>query len=401
MTKTEKMQNSIRSDRSSNHFRRFIPLLYIITIASLSIYSYTLLDLNLTLFNNDLWQSFREQIIQIGYFRRDISWIIYLTLIILLYVCHLLMLKRYKNISAIKIAFLTSLILLFSYPFLSHDFFNYLFDAKIITFYHQNPYLHKALDFPGDPWLRFMHWTHRTYPYGPSWLILTLIPSFLSFGKFILNMIFFKLLFLIFYCASVFYLSKIDKKAGLFFATNPLVIIEGLISPHNDLIATSFAIIGICYLLFTKAQITQSLKKLLKGDRSQNLFAFIHFPLSAGIKYITLPALLLRPNRKSYLNKLALVLTILLIVYVSYSGEIQPWYFLNLLIFLPYFPNILYKLQFFFFGLIMSYYPYIRLGGWDTKEKVILKHQIIWVFFIINMIYLGLFYYGKRATTRA
>ena len=35
----------------------------------------------------------------------------------------------------------------------------------------------------------------------------------------------------------------------------------------------------------------------------------------------------------------------------------------------------------------MSYYPYIRLGGWDTEDKVVLKEQIILVFTIMNVLY--------------
>jgi len=37
--------------------------------------------------------------------------------------------------------------------------------------------------------------------------------------------------------------------------------------------------------------------------------------------------------------------------------------------------------------LLFSYYPYIRLGGWDSLEKLSLKHIIILVFFFINIIY--------------
>ncbi|MFS8160257.1 MAG: hypothetical protein ACMG6E_08635, partial [Candidatus Roizmanbacteria bacterium] len=97
------------------------------------------------------------------------------------------------------------------YPLLSKDFFNYLFDAKILTFYHQNPYLHKALDYPLDPWLRFMNWTHRVYPYGPAFLPITLIPSFLSFGKLIINFALFKALFALAYIHSTYLLTKMDR----------------------------------------------------------------------------------------------------------------------------------------------------------------------------------------------
>jgi len=89
----------------------------------------------------------------------------------------MIFIRNFKRYNPLLISILIGVGLLFSYPFLSHDLFNYLFDAKIVTFYHQNPYILKALDFPSDPWLRFMHWTHRTYPYGPSFLFLTLVPS--------------------------------------------------------------------------------------------------------------------------------------------------------------------------------------------------------------------------------
>jgi len=80
--------------------------------------------------------------------------------------------EKLKKLFIILIA-VNILIGLISYPAYSHDLFNYMFDAKIATFYQQNPYLYKALDFPTDPWLRFMHWTHRYYPYGPSFLLLS------------------------------------------------------------------------------------------------------------------------------------------------------------------------------------------------------------------------------------
>jgi hypothetical protein len=46
---------------------------------------------------------------------------------------------------------------LFSYPALSHDFFSYIFDAKIATQYHANPYTTTPQHFSQDPDLRFMH----------------------------------------------------------------------------------------------------------------------------------------------------------------------------------------------------------------------------------------------------
>ena len=153
--------------------------------------------------------------------------------------------KRTKN--WLWVVVVVTLLVSFAYPFLSSDLFNYMFDAKIFTFYHQNPYLQRALDYPSDQWTRFMHWTHRTYPYGPIFLLLSFIPSFLGFGKFTPTFLLFKAMFVGFYLLAVFFLNKLDKKWAIIFATHPLILIEGLISSHNDLIALCLAVIGIFF----------------------------------------------------------------------------------------------------------------------------------------------------------
>lgn len=351
--------------------------LYLFILVNLTLYSYFLIDPNLTFFQTSWWEIFRNNAVYIGYYRRDISWLIYFAIIISLFIFHFLFIKKIKNLDPLKLAFLIGFILLFSYPFLSHDFFNYMFDAKIVTFYQKNPYFYKALDFPSDPWLRFMHWTHRTYPYGPVFLLITLVPSFFSFGKFVLSFLFFKMAFFIFYFAGVFFLNKLNKKWAVIFATNPLIIIEGLVNSHNDLIGVSLAIIGVFYLLKSK------------GLKSRLLFF-----LSAGIKYVTLPLLFLSRDKKK-MNRFIFVGIIGALIYLSFKSEIQPWYFLNLFLFIPFNAQLINRLNIFFFGLLISYYPYIRLGGWDKPEKIILKHWIIAVAAIVNAIYLFLLHKVK------
>src|SRR3989344_8477777 len=120
---------------------KIIYCLYFVVVLLFSIYSYSLVDLNLTLFNNNLWNNFRGFIIQIGYFNRGLSTTIFLSGIIILY-CLYLLVKKIKP-DPIKLALVIGLVSLIAYPFLSHDFFNYMFDAKILTFYRKNPYLFK------------------------------------------------------------------------------------------------------------------------------------------------------------------------------------------------------------------------------------------------------------------
>ncbi|OGK09223.1 hypothetical protein A2767_06790 [Candidatus Roizmanbacteria bacterium RIFCSPHIGHO2_01_FULL_35_10] len=350
-------------------------LAYLLTLLSLTIYSFSLVDPNITFFQSKWWEVFREKMVYLGYYQRQTSWMLYFFLVVFLFIFHYFFVKKYKKFNPVKLALLIGIILLISYPLLSHDFFNYMFDARIMTFYHQNPYLFKAQDFPSDAWLRFMQWTHRTYPYGLSFLPITLIPSFLSLGKFFLSFLFFKSIFIIFYFLAVFFLNKISKEYAIIFATHPLIIIEGLVNSHNDLIAVSFGIIGI-YFLF----------RPIHNSGSQ-FIARLFFTFSLGIKYITLPIVFLTNTN---VKRNTIIFTVLLgvILYLSMKSEIQAWYFLNLFIFIPFFVQSINRLNIFFFGLLTSYYPYIRLGGWDSFEKVDTKHWIIVFAAILNLLYL-------------
>ncbi len=342
--------------------------LYFVILVLFSIYSYTQIDLNLTLFNHPWWNNFRSFVIQIGYFQRNLSVAIYLFFIAALFVLQFFALK--KKLSGLKLAVVIGGICLFSYPFLSHDFFNYIFDARILTFYGKNPYFYKALDFPADPFIRFMQWTHRTYPYGPVFLLVTAIPSFLSFGKFILNYFLFKAMFVFFYLLMVYFTDKINKKWALILAVNPLIIVEGLMSSHNDLVALSLSLIGV-YFIF----------------REKNLPARLFLVLSGGIKYASLPLIVLSKKYKLF-NYVALLGIVAGFIYLI-KMEIQPWYFLMLFSFIPFMENLVVGLNIFFAGLLFSYYPYVAYGGWDKPYKVAVKHDIIIAFAVLNLVYFG------------
>ncbi len=378
---------------------KLVILSYLLTIFALSIYSYALIDPNITFFQHPLWVAFRDPLVQFGYYYREWSWLCYFLLVVLLFIFSYYCIKRYKKINPISVAFIIGVMLLISYPFLSHDFFNYMFDAKILTYYGKNPYLFKALDFPYDKWIRFMHWTHRSYPYGPVFLILTLIPSLLGFGKFALTFILFKGMYIMFYLACVLLLNRLNRKWAIFFATHPLIIMEGLISSHNDFIALALGIIGV-YFLFTQ----------------KHKWGRIFFLGSVGIKFMSVPIFFLRapaPRRflsllKSFAqsifshsykkrvldklrnnqNILLFALQIVVILVFSLHSTIQPWYFLSLFVFIPFVFDLLSKLWIFFFGLLISYYPYVRLGGWGSLDNVDLKNQIIFIFAVTNIIYL-------------
>jgi hypothetical protein len=220
-----------------------------------------------------------------------------------------------------------------------------------------------------------MHWTHRFYPYGPTFLPISLIPSFFSGGKFFFSFIFFKLTFNLFYLLAVIYLKKISRKAALFFATSPLVVVEGLVNSHNDLIMTSLALMGF-YFLWLKRK---------------KFFGRVCLIFAAGIKYFTLPLIFVAPNKQSLFNLGVFLLQILFLAGLAFKIEVQPWYFLNLFTLLPYWEELIYNLGIFFFGLLLSYSPFILQGSF-TQSGLDLKHLIICLGLIFNLIYLGVKY---------
>lgn len=348
---------------------------YLLILGGLSLYSYALIDPNMTFFNHPLWSRFLEWVLQLGYYQRQLSWQIYLGLVILLFIFQFLLVKNYRKINPVKLALLVAGLLLLSYPFLSHDFIKYMFDAKILTFYHKNPYLTRPIDISYDPWIRFMQWIEQPFRYGIVFLTVIVVPSALSMGKFLLSFVFLKIVFAFFYILSVIYLGKMNRRWAVIFATHPLIIIEGLVNGHNDIIGVSLVIIGI-YWLFKKPIIGR-------------LFLL----LSIGIKYLALPVILLSKNKKSWINKLIFILYIILLfslfhqfMSTLFMNEILSWYFIILLGFLPFYEEVITKFNVMFFGLLVSYYPFIRFGDWIQWNGIPVRHWIIIIFSLINLL---------------
>ncbi len=341
---------------------------YALLISTLSIYSYALVDPNFTLISHSAWEAFRNWIIPLGYYHRPQSLLLFAILTTCLFAYQYLWLTRpspslpvreagLRGASPWKVALLVSCITLFAYPFLSHDFFNYLFDAKIFTFYHRNPYLHTALDFPQDEWVRFMHWTHRTYPYGPVFLGITFIPSFLSFGKFAIDFFLFKALWGSFFVTAIYLLQKKDEKTALFIATSPFVIIEGLINNHNDVIALMLGLIALSLM-------------------RKKIVSLLWWTLSVLIKYTSLPfALLVLPGKWPVYASTFLFGS--LIVYMKFIVGMQPWYFLNLFLILPRWKESRLALSVLSIFLLLSHYPYILFGDWTAKTVQIREYSIM------------------------
>src|SRR3989338_5156965 len=362
----------------------------------LTLFSYAYVDLNLTLSQNPLIIHFVKTMQQLSYFNRPAATYIYILFVICAFVFFVYNLWLFKSdkltLSYLrKSVILTTLILVFAYPFLSSDLFNYLFDAKIILKYHASPYTHRPLDFPTDEWLRFMRWVHRYSPYGPLWLTSSLIPAFLGFNKFILNFFAFKIFIGLFHLINTYLVYKILQKINprlllfgtAFYALNPLFLIEGVANSHNDVVVAT-SLLATVYFLIIK----------------RNLLSVSALVLGALVKYISiiiLPLVLVQITSKNVIKIEKTILIILLsmglftflfssfritVPFVSPGAtqvQFQPWYLfwtLPLVSLLPQWNLILISLAL-SMGASLRYLPFLYFGDWSQSGTIAFMQTVL------------------------
>lgn len=348
---------------------------YIFVILCLFLYSFTQIDLGLTVTRFAGVAQIQRAFQWVGFFNRPLStWLdVLITLALFKFYIFFILFARKKILTSRTfwiIVFILTGILALSYTAYSYDIFNYIFDAKIFTHYGANPYLHKALDYPGDPMLSFMHWTHRTYPYGPIWLGLTIPLSYLGLNFFVPTYFLFKVLAAASYIGCIWLIGKIMRQvepskellAQVIFAFNPLVIIEVLISGHNDITMMFFALASLLYLI-----------------RKQYALALILLILSIGIKFATgflLPMYLMIyffERKKVMVPWMTVFMTIvvamlLAVVAATLRTNLQPWYILYALPFAALLGDTLFILVptvLISAVLLANYLPFFYTGNWN------------------------------------
>ena len=378
---------------------------YFLVIFSLFLYSFTQIDLSLTLSKISIWQEIQKNFQYLGFFQRPTSALIFSIILFLMFALYLsfLYLSNKNKITHKHLAILvigSFVVLVFSYNAFSYDLFNYVFDAKILTHYHLNPYLFKPNDFPNDPMLHFMRWTQRTYPYGPTWLLLTVPLSFLGLNIFLPTVLMFKLLMGFSYLGSVYLIYKISENIfptkkifnALFFALNPLVLIEALVSAHNDL--------PMIFLLLLAINLYLSKKKILSS---------LSFLLSIGVKYSTVVLIpiifyleyLKSKNRSINWEKIfiaSVLLSLIAVVLATFRTNFQPWYFLltlSLASFVSHKRFIFVPVILLSFFSVLTYIPYVYLSDYvKGYPQVILNLQLFGLFVTIVLTLIAI--YSKK-----
>lgn len=295
----------------------------------------------------------------------------------------------------------TGAVLLLAYNALSHDIFNYIFNAKMVLVYHFDPHVHTAIEFPQDLWTRFMHNTHTPAPYGYGWTAFSVVPFFFTQVSFVLSWLAFKALnvialillwLILFECNKKYFhftAQDFNQKMFVLFA-NPLILIETLANGHNDLwmmVPTLFAV-----LMLITFQKTHQVHQLL--------IAIISFLFSLSTKWATLAVtpILLGLANWTWLKQIAdrlprlfrqmahyfelnwpllASVSMFLPLLTDRSQQFHPWYLIWPLVWLPMMRRqIWFELVLIFsFSSMMRYIPWMLAGGYS--DQVLFTQRII------------------------
>ena len=350
-----------------------LKLIYLFLASLVWIYSYGFTDLNLTLSSNHYVLSFIHFTQKLVYFNRPLSLKVYLLLIFSLYLVYWFLVNQLSIKSKFPWKFVLPLALIFTfaYPFLSHDSFKYLFAAKMVVKYHLNPHTHSPNFIQGDNWLRFMRWVHTPSPYGPIFTLITIPAYLLGLGKFVPSLFILKLFNFGWYVLVIIFIGKISLKLNftraqtvfnqLFFALNPLILIENLANAHNDIPMMALFLIGFYLFL-----------------QSKYYFSFLSFKsallilLSVGIKYITaifLPVYLIR-KKITPQHLLNFLLLVFFLVPIIYYVQFQSWYITWTLTLVSLHPSKKLKslAMAYSFGGMLRYLPFVATGLWSATR---------------------------------
>lgn len=335
---------------------RGVTFIFIVTLILFSILTYAFVDKNISYLEG----------LYTGYYstHRILLTSLYGILIAILFGCFYFFTKNVDKfrISLKKIIILSILATIFAYPaILAFDIFNYITTARVLFTYQENPYIIFPIEFINDPYLEFTRAANKTALYGPFWIILTGIPYVLGLNNFILTLFSFKVFVSLFYIGTVYLINKIDRNAVIFFALNPLVIIEALVSGHNDTVMMFFALLAF-YLLFKKRYGISAIAII--GSISIKFATLFLIPVFAGMIKDRVFGKKINREKAYYYSAFFMLLIFIL---SPLREELYPWYAIWFIVF----TSFLYKNKFlqnlilvFSFGLMLRYIPYMLTGSY-------------------------------------
>jgi len=290
--------------------------------------------------------------------------------------------------------FLLFSIAIFSFPALSYDIFNYIATAKVTYQYKENPYVVMPIEIPNEPMLSFTRAANKLALYGPVWIALTGIPHALGNSHIFLAIFSFKLFAGISYAVICWLIYKKTKRWDqvLFFAANPLVVMELLVNGHND--GTMMALALSALLVAEKPGVPAKIGSVLL------LIASI---LIKGATVVLLPLLFIPKFSAEKKYRLAFWLMVGVFLVSPLREEMYPWYavwFISIAACIPRTTNgLMHGVVFWLsLGLMARYIPWIatrEYGGITPIARVVLT-AIPLIIYGISMIFGSRIFPKKR-----
>lgn len=144
-------------------------------------------------------------------------------------------------------------ILLWVYPVGATDVYDYVFRGRLWGLYDYNPLTVAPMQVSGDPWYPYVTWVWSGSPYGPLWADLSVTLYRLAGDDWLRNLLAFKLLAAVCIplCALLIHdmLQEGEREQALggvlLFAWNPLLLFEGVVNGHNDLVMTMLIVLAL------------------------------------------------------------------------------------------------------------------------------------------------------------
>ncbi len=251
----------------------------------------------------------------------------------------------------------TVAMLVWAYPALSNDMFNYIATAKVTFLYRENPYIIMPIDIPNEPMLSFLHAANKVALYGPVWIILTAIPFMAGLGNLLLTLFVFKAFIAAWYlllCYLIWITSGKKLWALAFFGLNPLVTISTLVDGHNDVVMMSLAL--------------GSFIALNRRRRAIGILLLAASILIKGATVFLVPLVFVKrasPQRIWYWASVAMYCIFFL---SPIREEIYAWYFIWPLTFLALVEKqtLLHSASYgFSFGLMLRVVPFLYTRSWS------------------------------------
>jgi hypothetical protein len=135
----------------------------------------------------------------------------------------------------------------------SDDVYLYYLYGRTIDAYGGNPLITPPVAFPYDPHLQWVYWKYLPSSYGPIWLMTSAVLSRLAGDSITAAVLVYRIAGLVLHLATVALLWMVVRRtrpadaaaATLFYAWNPLVLLEGVANAHNDAMVAFFAVLVV------------------------------------------------------------------------------------------------------------------------------------------------------------